>query len=582
MAQANLDRLGWFYIGFALTWTVALAGGMVFLYTHRHLPCLRIRRLPLLFLGVISLHIYGMISISMYVVGSMVSCASEFWLMSVYLPFGIAMFHASNSQFLHIASRQKQYAHMSTLKDHKPIDQDEAERLANNRWKRISGGVERADRIGRMMTFIGIALAVQLALLVFVFFGSKKFHPGYGLFDYTVQGTAMEVRASCSKGWEWWLSIVWQFFWAWIYAPYMLWKSRGIRDVHGWRVQTICCCIAGLPASPMWLTALYAPKMASVNRYFVPPCWFSLSIFFIEVITIAFPIFQVLKTQTLRQETLDAIASWEKRQQLYTDCLTAVPQMEAKSFGSDEYSSKTTKFSDRSAIDSKLSADSQKSDMYTMVALENALRTNPQPLLQFAALKDFSGENVSFLTHVADWRREWLAPKTSTLEHRRKQFIGAVRIYASFVSLDLSEFPINISSREINLLHDLFESAAKMLLRSRSLSSNDTATPFDSVPADSSSTTDLRLGINLDSLGRQNIKSVAQMTVVDCDDTFDHVAIPDAFDEMVFAAAEKEIKYLVLTNTWPKFVNMAIASNEAEQDNEQGSNPWVAKVLCSA
>jgi hypothetical protein len=80
---------------------------------------------------------------------------------------------------------------------------------------------------------------------LFVFLGSKKFHPGYGLFDYTVKGTGMEARMNCSKGWEWWLSIVWQLFWAWVYAPYLLWKSRSVRDVHGWRLQTICCSVAG-------------------------------------------------------------------------------------------------------------------------------------------------------------------------------------------------------------------------------------------------------------------------------------------------------------------------------------------------
>lgn len=41
-------------------------------------------------------------------------------------------------------------------------------------------------------------------------------------------------------------SIAWQFFWAWIYAPYLLWKVRKIHDLHGWRLQTIVCCVAGL------------------------------------------------------------------------------------------------------------------------------------------------------------------------------------------------------------------------------------------------------------------------------------------------------------------------------------------------
>jgi hypothetical protein len=40
-------------------------------------------------------------------------------------------------------------------------------------------------------------------------------------------------------------SIVWQFSWAWVYAPYLLWKVRKINDLHGWRLQTTICCIAG-------------------------------------------------------------------------------------------------------------------------------------------------------------------------------------------------------------------------------------------------------------------------------------------------------------------------------------------------
>lgn len=68
-------------------------------------------------------------------------------------------------------------------------------------------------------------------------------------------------------------SVFWQFFWAWIVAPVILWQSRGIHDTQGWRLQTIGCCIAGLPATPMWLIALYVPGMAPMNQYFIPPQW---------------------------------------------------------------------------------------------------------------------------------------------------------------------------------------------------------------------------------------------------------------------------------------------------------------------
>ncbi|PSN73486.1 hypothetical protein BS50DRAFT_483289 [Corynespora cassiicola Philippines] len=593
MTQLKMDRLGWTYMGLGIAWTVALFGAMLFLHVHRHLPCLRIRRLPLVFVGVLSIHVYGFLCLIGYCLSPILSCTAEFWVMSIFLPFGLAVFHAANSQFLHIASRQKQYAHMSSLKDHKPIevDEEEARRLANSRWKRITKGVERADKIDRMMAFIVVGLVVQLALTLLVYFGAKKFHPSYGLWEWEVTGTNTEVRMKCSKGWEWWLSIVWQFFWAWIYAPYLLWKSRGIRDVHGWRLQTICCCLAGLPPSPLWLVALYVPAMAPVNAYLVPPFYFTISIFFIEVFTIAFPIIQVFKAQSLRQETLEAIASWERRQQLHqfnTNSDSTIVQSEADSLKSGAYSGTLTIKSGEKSPVIRASFDSQKSDMFTMAALENALRTNADPLLQFAALKDFSGENVSFLTHVAEWRRAWFSPKSSTTDHRHKQFVGAVRIYASFVSLEFSDFPINISSREMKHLHQVFESCATMLMRSGSISSADSATPFESyspdeVPADSSSTSDLKSGVNLDTLGRANLQSVSHMITVGKDEALADVKVPDAFSEMIFNAAESEIKYLVLTNTWPKFVNSSCATSNMGKDDKGEQANWFARnALCSA
>lgn len=165
--------------------------------------------------------------------------------MSILVPFGMAMFQASNTQFLHVASRQKQIAHMSTLSDKMPISEKEAASMGNSRIRRIISGVERADRVNRSIFFICSGMVLQVAVSLLVFLGSEKFHPGWGLWDYNVKGTESELYLKCNQGWEWWASIVWQFVWAWIYAPYMIWKSRGVRDVHGWRLQTICTCLAG-------------------------------------------------------------------------------------------------------------------------------------------------------------------------------------------------------------------------------------------------------------------------------------------------------------------------------------------------
>ena len=138
---------------------------MIFLWTHRFEPSLRIRRVPLLLAGVLSLHLYGTISFLIYPVGSYISCTTEFWVMSIWLPFGIALFHAANSQFLHMASRQKQFARMSSLKDHKFINEEKAEAIANSRWRRVFAGLERADNINQTLTWIGVGMVVEVRLL---------------------------------------------------------------------------------------------------------------------------------------------------------------------------------------------------------------------------------------------------------------------------------------------------------------------------------------------------------------------------------------------------------------------------------
>ena len=313
-----------------------------------------------------------------------------------------------------------------------------------------------------------------------------------------------------------------------------------------------------------------------------------------EVCAIGFPIVGVIKGNKLRQETLEAISKWEMRQ-----AINGLDGGNASLKSPSAYSSTTTlKSGGGITMNSKSSFESHKSDMLTMTALENALRTNAIPLLEFAALKDFSGENVSFLTHVADWRRYWFSPKASTAQHRRKQFIAAVHIYAHSISLEFAEFPINISSKEMKRLHLVFEDAAKLLHRGKrgsiASSTSDNATPFDSVLPDEipesaidpkasySSTLEVKSAVNLDALGRANLRAVSRMQEDCLDEILANIDIPEAFTEMIFDPAEHEIKYLVLTNTWPKFVNFGRANSQMSTDvDEEKGKRWMRKMLCS-
>jgi hypothetical protein len=103
----NWDDLGKFYAAFTIIWTVVLGVGMGWLVVHRHLPYLRIRNIPLACAATCTLHVYLVKILLAYIVNGHFSCTAEFWIMSIYLPFGIALFQASMVQLLSISGQQK-------------------------------------------------------------------------------------------------------------------------------------------------------------------------------------------------------------------------------------------------------------------------------------------------------------------------------------------------------------------------------------------------------------------------------------------------------------------------------------------
>ncbi|KAI1081455.1 hypothetical protein F5B20DRAFT_569835 [Whalleya microplaca] len=549
MAQPNYSILGWVYIVLCAIWTAFLAVGILFLHRHRQLPFLQMRKLPLVFAAIILLHSYSAICMFLYTFEPVVPCNVQFWVMSIHLPFGMALLQAANSQFQHIASQQRKYAQFGNIEEYRSSEKSVPIDASLVWWRRMVRKIKREDKPTRTVIFISIGMVAQFLLSIFVYFGSEMFHPSYGFFHVEVPG-AEQRKIQCLKGWEWWPSIVWQAFWAWCYAPYMLWRTRYVRDSHGWRIQTICCCIAGLPATPLWLAGLYIPQMTPVNAVIIPPQWFSLSIFLIEVFTIFFPCWQVTKTHKLQRETLDAIAAWERRTKGHYDSTQIATTLASnKTTLQGSPTNKNTKT--KTNISWK---DPRKSETLTMAALESTLTSDPHPLLEFAALKDFAGENISFLSHVNDWKLSWAKQHAEPGQGREQQFACAVRIYAHSVSLAHADFPVNISSRAASDLHSVFGAAARGLDRAWSLQSGggNSATPFDGV----SSTASLKSEVELeDTLGQANLQAVGRMAEEFQGEGVGDMRIPESFGPQVFDAAESEIKYLVLTNTWPKFVH---------------------------
>lgn len=160
--NVNLDGLGILYISLVVAWSLILIPGMLCLLKNRTLPCLRIRNIPLSIGAVCCLHVYWVLCMIAYVMNGYFPCSTEYWIMSIYLPLGIALYHASNSQLLYIAGMQKRYA---------PVDNDTPDtnitsRLA--RWLRQLN-LKAYNPANRTMLLIGVGMVLQVRFKILLF-----------------------------------------------------------------------------------------------------------------------------------------------------------------------------------------------------------------------------------------------------------------------------------------------------------------------------------------------------------------------------------------------------------------------------
>ncbi|KAH8424869.1 uncharacterized protein LDX57_002613 [Aspergillus melleus] len=557
--QAVYTPVAIWWAAWAGIWTVAVSLGMAYLIVNRDSPVLRIRGIGLSLSAIVLLHLYWGCCQFGVMIGPLMPGDVQFWVMGTYLPCGIGLFHAANSRFLHVAKLQKKYAdHDSRQSVDSPPELEKGKEK-----KGLPGRFKSLDYTTRSLIIVGISVFVQIFLLVLMYIISRKWHSSWGIPGTEVHGTPMEQATEQGRGWEWWPSVVYQFVWAWILAPYLLWKSRNIRDTQGWRVQTIGCCLSSLHGTPMWLIGLYVDGMAPVNAVWIPPQWICLSIVFIEIFTVFLPCWEVMRHQSLRKETLDAIAQWEAK--------TKGSGAEAKSLSSISTMVDSMMSGWKSAHGSVTTTSSNRDSILTMGALEYVLQRNPAPLQQFSALHDFSGENIAFLTSVAEWKGslpkpspppsnkngtlDFLTPfdsspagqdKDKELVHER--FNRALHIYAKFISVHHAEFPVNISSQDLRKLDAIFEHPARIMYGEHK-EKVDPATPFGPPPGFGS------FEPPPSPTATESSQKAFRCSVSIIGDRVQYWGdVPDNFDATVFDAAENSIKYLVLTNTWPKFI----------------------------
>ncbi|KAF5025125.1 hypothetical protein F66182_2826 [Fusarium sp. NRRL 66182] len=525
----NWDRVGVFYVSFCAIWTALVFAGMAFCWVNRRNPILRLRGLTLSLFAITFLHLYWILGQITYPIGAtmplVLAYDVQYFFMGIWFPLGIALFHASNSRFLYVAKRQKRFTshHLQMRTGCNGSRSSWLCRLRN------------MDYTNKIMIFIGFGMVFQVLLTVGMWLACRKYHPTFGIPGTELRGATLpEQLVDLGRGWEWWPSVLWQVAWTWIVAPVLIWRAWGIRDTMGWRTQTIGCCISNLHATPMFLVASYVPAFAKVNMYFSPSQWIHLSVLMFEIFAVFVPALQIIKHWALVKRAADSNTRWE---------LGSETTLQADTSTSRKLSSNPSMAEKGGVLD--YSDESLGDRLLTMTALNHALDDNPGPLQDFSALSDFSGENIAFLTRLARWKASWHEQPDG--EQTLQAYNRALELYVVFISPRDAEFPLNLSSPDLKCLEDMFEKAARTLLGEARVNP---AVPFEAPSTAGSGST---VAPSFESIaGRVHYTG----------------QIPEGFGPAVFEAAEGHIKYLVLTNTWPKFVR-AMQSRRRSSDTDR-------------
>jgi hypothetical protein len=207
--RLNFDSLGKLYITIAIVWTTLVVCGSCFLLYNRHLPALRVRNTYLWTAAVAFLHAYWVLCLLAYVINGTYPCTAEFWIMSLWLPFGIALYQVNGMHLLHIASLQTRFICPQALYAYR------GSRYSKNGWWRFwnLGLPDSLSRLQKICILMGVIVQVnyipskstqfqlliqsQVLVSLVIFLISKKFHNSWGAVGHAVG------PGQCRRGWEW-------------------------------------------------------------------------------------------------------------------------------------------------------------------------------------------------------------------------------------------------------------------------------------------------------------------------------------------------------------------------------------------
>lgn len=100
----NFDASGVVYVVAAIVYTIILGVELFLLYRQRSAFGVRLRGLEIVFTAVSMLHVYLVVVLLVYPLNGEWPCSAEFWVMSIFLPLGMAIFQGNPLLSVRISS----------------------------------------------------------------------------------------------------------------------------------------------------------------------------------------------------------------------------------------------------------------------------------------------------------------------------------------------------------------------------------------------------------------------------------------------------------------------------------------------
>jgi hypothetical protein len=208
------------------------------------------------------------------------------------------------------------------------------------------------------------------------------------------------------------------------------------------------------------------------------------------------------------------------------------------------------------SLSSETASESEKSPQFvmskklkqkvSMQALEVSLEHNIESLIAWAASHEFTAENTIFIGEVRKFKNKWTELAFISTGQRRQMFKEASLLFFTLVNPFTAEAPINLEYKVYRGLQDMFSEVEYDPYMPKD---NGSALPSPAVRDNVICPWEAKLNRSTSFESNETDSSTASVRSI----------VPAEFNEDVFDDAVDSIKYLVFTNTWPRYVDAELS-----------------------